>query len=101
MKFASDQLNASADMIEDCVRKKLPLGEWEGEGCRGLREQHFISLSALAAKSNRSEETVALYESGGKVSAEARQAIGFAMADLIRARAIHFAMLGVDSSRPN
>ena len=101
MKVASDMMSATADRIEENIRKKLPPGEAEGEGCHGLREQHFIPLSTLAAKANQMEATIAVYESGGAVSAEAREAISYAIAALIRERAIHFAMLGVDSSRPN
>src|SRR5437867_11538415 len=87
-----DMLN-SASEIEKNMKEGGAQGSSEGEGCRGLRQQHDISVKALSERSGVPEERILFYESEGQLLDSERSAIGNAMMQFIRERAIQFATL--------
>ena len=87
-----DMLNGASE-IEKNVKEGGPQGSCDGQACWELRQQHEISLQALSECSGVPEERILFYEGEGPLSASERAAIGNAMAELMRERAVKFASL--------
>ncbi len=87
-----DMLNGASE-IQKNLKEGGAQGSREGEGCRGLRQQHDISVEALSERSGVPERRILFYESEGQLLDTERSAIGNAMMQLIRERAAGFASL--------